>query len=380
MDSEDTPASKDEGLELEEEMDRMDPSENGLAIEGQEDGGLGLGSHSGSGLSKELAAIHEDRQRKSVAVSTSHASKVDAEKGKAVKRQRAAFDSVLKTRMKLQKSLVAANTLVGRPAEQIQVERPNGRAAFEAAELAAFSLWSSLNDLRGDLLAKRTGKKRKRTDFSIHTATKDLWKTVQSQEDESKLDRHSILQKWHRKTHDPTMHSQLGGRLKVTAQATMIDVLEVQLSHMDRLVKRTQAPRSCAPLQSAQRIAEDEKIYDDADFYGLLLKELLEQKSADSVAVSNIDLGFQMRRENKIRRTVDTRASKGRKLRYNVHEKLQSFMAPEDRSTWGERQMEELFSSLFGQKLGLEVKGGEDRSEQDGDVAMEEAGLLMFRN
>ncbi|KAI7140216.1 hypothetical protein KC352_g29632, partial [Hortaea werneckii] len=116
--------------------------------------------------------------------------------------------------------------------------------------------------------------------------------------------------------------------------------------------------------------------------YGLLLKELLEQKSADSVAASNIDLSFQMRRDNKTKKNVDTKASKGRKLRYTVHEKLQNFMVPEDRASWGERQTDELFGSLFGQRLGLAEDGKEDEDEgmedaQDVDPA--EAGLMMFR-
>ena len=132
-------------------------------------------------------------------------------------------------------------------------------------------------------------------------------------------------------------------------QSGIMDVINEQLSNSERLVKRAQMPRSCAPLQLANKVTEDPMIYDDADFYGLLLKELLEQKSADSVSASNIDLSFQMRREAKTKKNVDTKASKGRKLRYEVHPKLQNFMVPVPVvvGEWHEEQIDGLFSSLL---------------------------------
>lgn len=90
------------------------------------------------------------------------------------------------------------------------------------------------------------------------------------------------------------------------------------------------------------------------------------------------------RRELKVKKPVDTKASKGRKMRYTMHEKLQNFMAPDDRGTWGERQRDELFGGLLGRKvkLGEDEEGvdGEDGdgegSEMDGEVEVE--GLRLF--
>ena len=78
----------------------------------------------------------------------------------------------------------------------------------------------------------------------------------------------------------------------------------------------------------------------------------------------------EMQRHGKM---VDTKASKGRKMRYTVHEKLQNFMAPEDRGTWGERQRDELFGGLFGRRVGL----GEDEDVQsdEDDAGIEGGGL-----
>jgi len=52
-----------------------------------------------------------------------------------------------------------------------------------------------------------------------------------------------------------------------------------------------------------------------------------------------------------MKRKIDTRSTKGRKLRYNVHTKLVNFMAPIDQSTWSEEAKKDLYNSLFGKKL-----------------------------
>ncbi|KAH9827840.1 Apoptosis antagonizing transcription factor [Teratosphaeria destructans] len=321
--------------------------------------------------------------RKTVGASLSEANKADAEKGRAVKRQRKAFDSLLGTRMKLQKALIGVNTLAGLPQGDLRDQRDEANDAIEAAETAAFNLWSSLNNFREELLEAKTGTKRKRATFTMDTSTEKLWSHMQSQESDSIDKRNATLARWSAKTRNEAAKPQMS-QLTTTAGSTIMDVIREQLTNSERLVKRARTPRSCAPLQLSNRVEEDPKIYDDADFYGLMLKELLEQKSADSVSASNvnIDLSFQMRREAKTKKNVDTKASKGRKLRYTVHEKLQNFMAPEDRRTWGERQTDELFGSLFGQKLGL-AEGGEEQDEEMGDgedVDAEEAGLMLFRS
>jgi protein AATF/BFR2 len=62
---------------------------------------------------------------------------------------------------------------------------------------------------------------------------------------------------------------------------------------------------------------------------------------------------------------------------------LQNFMAPEDRCKWGERQTDELFGSLFGQRLQNLAEAldedVDDLADGERDAADEEAGLMMFR-
>ena len=84
----------------------------------------------------------------------------------------------------------------------------------------------------------------------------------------------------------------------------------------------------------------------------------------------------------RVKKKVDTKASKGRKLRYTVHEKLLNFIAPEDRGTWGERQRGELFGGLLGRKVEM---GEEEGSEEgvggagSGEDRREEEALMLFR-
>ena len=65
------------------------------------------------------------------------------------------------------------------------------------------------------------------------------------------------------------------------------------------------------------------------------------------------------RLEKKKKRDAERGASKGRKIRYTVHEKAQNFaVAQPMRGQWGEDQTDELFASLLG---GVGMTGG--RSE-----------------
>jgi protein AATF/BFR2 len=321
-------------------------------------------------------------EQKTVAASLSQAAKADAEKGRAVKTQRTTFDSLLNTRIKLQKALIGTNTLSGVISSSAPQE--DTQDAFLAAETAAFTLWSTLNSLRETLESSRTGHKRKHATYTLDTPTSDLWTHMRSQELSATSTRVSILEKWNQKARGAsaiTPKNKLNN--SASANQSIVDVLQEQL-HGDRLTKRARTPRSCAPLQlaAASTSSEPSSIYDDADFYGLLLQSLLEQRSADSIAASSsislsLPTGFQMRREAKTKKVIDTKASKGRKMRYTVHEKLQNFTAPEDRGTWGERAADELFGSLFGARMGL---GEEEDVEVEEEGEEEEAGLMMFRS
>jgi protein AATF/BFR2 len=58
----------------------------------------------------------------------------------------------------------------------------------------------------------------------------------------------------------------------------------------------------------------------------------------------------QLKTANKKKKVVDTKASKGRKIRYVVHEKIMNFMAAEPLKGWHCDMVDELFSGLLGKK------------------------------
>ncbi|KAF2269656.1 TRAUB-domain-containing protein [Lojkania enalia] len=302
----------------------------------------------------------------------SQAANADIRKGQAVKSQKKTFDSLLNTRIRLQKALISTNSLVSDKYSSSQTPE----SVISAAESAALTLLTNLTNLR-DTLSSHTGQKRKRHSFTSSTASTEIWSTIQDQETSATSYCHNTLEKWNQKTRKTNISTK--SLLTTSTEQTLPDILQSQLSDLSHLIARTQIPRSCAPVQSAAGMQSSKEIYDDADFYGLLLKELLESHSnrlsTNGAPEFIVQAPWQVAREAKTRKVVDTKASKGRKLRYTVHEKLQNFMAPEDRGTWGDRQRDELFSSLFGRRLGL---GEEVENEEEEDRA--EEGLMLFRS
>lgn len=312
------------------------------------------------------------KDQKSMMAPIVQAANADAEKGVAVRKQRRAYDSLLKLRIRLQKGLVAINSLN----EATEVDDAD-KEPYEAAEEAAIKLWNAIDGFRTSLLPEaKAGNKRKR-DVDTTTSNDELWEEMQATEQRAVAKRNKVLNKWSNnvKNTTATMKTRQLGAAK--GSQSLVSVLEDQMLNTDRLVKRTHVPRSCAPLQAAKKVTEDPKIYDDADFYQLLLKELVDQRTNESGTTGNDGVPtvrWTAIKEAKTRKQVDRRASKGRKLRFTVHEKLQNFMAPEDRRSWEDEAIDRLFGTLFGQRTQLK----EDDSEEEDDDLVAEDGLKLF--
>ena len=140
-------------------------------------------------------------------------------------------------------------------------------------------------------------------------------------------------------------------------------------SGFGKLLTRAKGLRDGAPVPPTPAAGGDGGLYDDADFYTLMLRELVERRTHDtappSTANTNALPAMPDKRDFKARKQVDRKASKGRKMRYQVHEKLVAFMAAEDKGIWGEGRRGELFGGLLGQKVDM-GEGGE-RREEEGD-------------
>jgi protein AATF/BFR2 len=267
--------------------------------------------------------------------------------------------------------LISANSVVTEP--------PSQPDAIQKAESAALRLLETLGSLRSSFGNADTAKKRKHAAISSSDAVPAIWSKIHVQETAVKKQRNSILNLWANKTR-ATQNVIHQSRLNTSSDhQSLSDVLTSQLADMSRLVAKTEVPRSCAPLHAKDPSVAPRPalpIYDDADFYGILLQTLVSQRSSDISINSSLAMQpWQVARETKTRKAVDTKASKGRRLRYTVHEKLQDSMAREDRTTWTTRQCDELFASLLGRTIQLKDDIGSDNDVEEGFD-----GLRLFAN
>ncbi|KAL4987665.1 protein bfr2 [Aspergillus falconensis] len=340
--------------------------------------------------------------QKTIAATISQAAKADATKGRAVKQQRATFDALLNARIKLQKGLTTANQL----ATQTQPLEDTDTDAFKSAETAALTLWSTLEDLRLTLVDAQTqddSKKRKRpSPATTSTSTSSLWKRMAELESDSLAHRRTILDKWSLKVRGSATATTLANsKTKLlgssAAQQTITAVLDAHVA------SETADPRSSKRVKNTQEPTSQPKgveIYDDTIFYQSLLRDLVSQRMSSTDAITNgLDTLHILpsrngagagaihpvtgMRKDKMKRDVDTRASKGRKMRFDVHEKLQNFMAPEERGTWTGRAREEFFASLLGRSASGILREDDGSDEEDGeksDYDVEEGGLRLFRS
>ncbi|CRK12830.1 hypothetical protein BN1708_010630 [Verticillium longisporum] len=317
--------------------------------------------------------------QKALVATISAAVQQDAAKGLAVRQQRKTFDGLLNIRIRLQKALVATNSFSAFDAVGDDEAEP-----YSAAEEAALKLLGTLDSVRATLVPSAStsssssapDKKRKRD-----TSTEALWAALQETDARAAKHRRKVLDTWSSKTRNATV--EVKSRNLISSQQSLVASLEDQLLNSDRLIKRARTPRSCAPVQVAAKVNEDASVYDDADFYQLLLKELVEQRTSDETAAQAsggalATVRWAAMKEARTKKHVDRRASKGRKMQFNIHEKLQNFMAPEDRRAWEQEAIDRLFGTLFGQRMVLAEAEGEDEEMEDGNA--EEEGLRLFRS
>lgn len=368
------------------EMDKTDSSSDEASSEHEP----------GSNISDEADVDNKDERatlrqmmaesQKAVVATIAEASKVDVAKGEAIAHQRSSFDALLNTRIHLQKGIIAMNSFSSQDISTLEDDRM--ASVVSNAEAAALRLWNGLDELRQALQPSPPPAKKRHVSPATHsTSTAAMWERMQSHEAQFIPTRRATLTKWSSRLQPLAVdrgRATLSGTSDYTPLTTVLDQ-HLAAPNRARLLARSRVPRSCAPVQAAAQIPSDPEIYDDADFYATLLRELVDRRMTDrasgsagmllnhndsnpaaAAASSSSSRLLPFARDRKPRGQVDTRASKGRKMRYAVHEKLQNFMAPEDRGSWGERQTAELFAGLLGQKR-IMVEDGEDDEDDDDD-------------
>ncbi|XP_017472325.1 PREDICTED: protein AATF-like [Rhagoletis zephyria] len=285
-------------------------------------------------------------------------------KASAVKNQLLIYDNLLEARIKMQKLLLSTNRL---PQHQNLSAVKSAKSALltelinECAkgtrklgklllELDTFLDMNNEEDKAEQTASKPERKRPKSTDFEESTLSKRFCKLASQYR--------PVIEDWHERTKFVNANAKL--KKFESFDVCPTKSIDQILTNKERLISRTRVKRSAIKIigQSENSEAPEDDpnsslvldTYDDDDFYHQLLRQIIENKMGnvdDSTAMSKKYMEIQ-RMRNKLKKQVDTRASKGRKIRYDVHEKLVNFMAPVDRTSMTDEAKSELFKSLFG--------------------------------
>ncbi|KAG9120400.1 rRNA-processing protein bfr2 [Ceratobasidium sp. 392] len=320
-----------------------------------------------------LAAVPpEETTSDNLAKALKKSREVDKDKGRAIVQQRALWDSLVETRIRMQKAASASNRLPHPDHLPPYVTSEAGREAAQALvqEVLAFS--EDLAALRTRLLTANEPevqipppKRRKVDPEDKEEQTRHA--TFSAMELDAAYHPSCVrtLQKWSSKIAavTPTLSSRGKSFRGGGASRSTVELVEDALGESGtkgggKVVGRTRVRRSSGTRIAATIDGDGgevkggdvegyAEVFDDLDFYQTLLRDVIDSRAG---ADGSEDWATRQRLK-KAKKIVDTKASKGRKLRYEIHEKLQNFMVPVPTGTWHEEQIDELFANLFGRGL-----------------------------
>lgn len=327
-------------------------------------------------------------------------SKEDAEKGRDTRKQMDNWGKLLGIRIRGQKVVRAAGRV---PAKMIRKHVSElgeaDRDAYESTLASLDDISSHLFSLQRQVLQSFTGNDSKESSIvspALANMDDELKRVSQRakrphsalQDEHSDID---TLLKLDRTIFEPLWRDVLvrwTSRTSVSVEGAQKKKFESSLKAMnlsaedqvdrglasdafDRLRKRTRVWRGTErearigmeAIAADQTDSDDEQdmtqeqqtdIFDDSDFYAAMLRELIDSRGASSEATGHDGSDSSMawaqaaKRASKKNRGAEARASKGRKLRFDVNEKVQNFMPPIPRETWSKEQIERLFRQLSG--------------------------------
>uniref|UniRef100_A0ACD5U7F2 Uncharacterized protein n=1 Tax=Avena sativa TaxID=4498 RepID=A0ACD5U7F2_AVESA len=278
----------------------------------------------------------------------------DVARGKAVKNQKALWDKTLEMRFLLQKAFSTSNKLPKDPTKSrfCSHDQEIEQAYVDLLDSSKQTLGCML-ELQEALLEKNQAAKGSNDTFPDSNGEDDEWLEVQKVQTRITPFRNTEIDKWQRKTQVTTGAAALKGKLHAFNQ-NISDQVAGYMRDPSRMINRMYLLKSDvgvfgeiaaepAPTVEGKNVEGDAELIDDSEFYHQLLKEFLE--SCDAGASESAFYALRKKQQKK-RKLVDRRASKCRKIRYNVHEKLANFMAPVPMTV--PPMASKLFENLFG--------------------------------
>ncbi|ETN81293.1 TRAUB domain protein [Necator americanus] len=187
------------------------------------------------------------------------------------------------------------------------------------------------------------------------TNIKSLSKRICENEEKFTKFRESTLLKWDERTKliSSRRSKNASNDFSAFEHENIVTQIEKICADKSRVLKRCRTKRSDVERIGGNVEAdEDEEIFDDDDFYQLLLKELIDKKTStthDPVAMTRHYIEMQkLKCRRKKKKYVDNRASKDRKIKYLPIPKLVNFCpAKPEMIEWSHESRNELFKSLF---------------------------------
>ncbi|KAJ2784681.1 rRNA-processing protein bfr2 [Coemansia javaensis] len=401
-DEDDDGSDEQDGPAMDDASDSDSDSDSGSDAAGSEmadvQGGQRTGG-SGDRVREEIRRLEEGE--KALLSSITQTARSDVEKGKHVLNQTRMWEGALDARIRVQKMVAAANELPQPDAFGTLVEEryagsgpeEAGGNRLERARQSVRGLLGSLAALRRALIAQNpaaskaqdaaepaAGAKRKAAPDA--NGIEAAWEEVDGLSRGFRPFRDESLERWGNKVQVTAGAASLK-KFKAVNQGVMHQIGQA-LASSERLIERTQLKRVDYKIIGKDDGAEDAsgdeamvdahlkktdpEIFDDTDFYQQLLRELIESRMVDSndpMGSLGVRWAAVSQRSGAKRRTVDTKASKGRRIRYHVMEKLQNFMPPIPAGSWHEDMVNELFSTLLGQRVPQSILDADVEQDQD---------------
>ncbi|XP_004306998.1 PREDICTED: protein AATF isoform X2 [Fragaria vesca subsp. vesca] len=355
---------EEDGFEDEEEEDNEfeDEEEGESDDEEEEDGEEGEEEANGDKdaemeeLEKEAMDIRHEQQ--DILKNLKHHKGEDILKGQALTNQKVIWDKTLEFRFLLQKPFSSSNRLPQEPVRsQFCGSHEDVNAAYSDLVASSKKTLNSLLELQEALVEKNPAitqdatsgnsgrSKHSEPSKNIGVDGDEDWSRISNLLSRMATFRNKEIDKWQTRAQVNTGAASIKGRLQAFNQSISQQVA-AYMRDPSRMVRQMQMRQSAVgvfgtvlkgedtpkgeELQS-DAVAQadgDPELLDDSEFYQQLLKEFFETIDPTSSETAFYSL---KKMQSKKRKIVDRRASKSRKIRYNVHEKIVNFMAPEPR-------------------------------------------------
>ena len=390
----DSDGNEDDGEDdnIEEEGDAASIDEDSMAKQFQDMSDMEDDDGDEEDEDEEDEADSEDETKRKMTEMRNKSREGEVKKGKAVQHQLSVWESLLEVRIQLQKALGKVNQFPQPPTDWkafMKEGDENHKSGVKAAQKALGSVLGQCIALKTAMIQENdelrkafkrskpagsdgdSGESENEDDDETEGAPSaksmklsEYAEKVKSNYEKTLPWRDLTIDRWNDKTRLASGVMGDSGKSFSGFESSTLKQIEQILSDKSRLIKRSQTKRSAyqvlgksqekngdeADEDAANGIEVDPEIFDDDDFYHQLLRELIDRKAADvtdPVLLGRHWLKIQKLR-SKMKKKVDTRASKGRKTRYDIHAKLVNFMAPIYKESWKDSSKNELYSSLFG--------------------------------